>query len=316
MRTYVVIFFGITILFFAFCRWFNAQTNSFSTEPRLRIVCTTSILADTVRSLVDDQVQVISLMGPGIDPHLYKARESDMRALSHADLIIYHGLHLEGKMADIFSTLAQHKKTIAINDVLDSTLLQKSTQFNAYDPHIWHDVRLWIEVVNHLQTSLTHYDQSNAKIYADKTAIYIQQLQELDNYVRKQSNSIPKKQRILVTAHDAFNYFAKAYDFEVVGLQGISTDSDISTKDIQNIVDYIIHHQVHTLFIESSIPQRSLQAVQNAVHARGWHVTIGGELYSDALGDMQTTAHTYIGMIKHNIDTIVVGLRNNYGTSS
>jgi manganese/zinc/iron transport system substrate-binding protein len=313
MRTYL--FISIINVSIVLCLW-SYRSQKSAIEPHLRIVCTTSILADTVRNLVDDHVQVISLMGYGIDPHLYKAREGDMHTLFKADIIFYHGLHLEGKMADILSAMNRYKKSIAVSDSVNNSLLQKSPLFDSHDPHIWHDVQLWMYVVNYIRDILTSYDSAHADIYKQKSKQYIKELQELDNYVKKQSNLLSNNQRILVTAHDAFGYFAKAYGFRVIGLQGISTDSDISTKDIQDLVDFIIKHQVRAIFVESSIPQRSLCALQNAVKARGWQVAIGGELYSDALGDLQTHAHTYCGMIQYNIDTIVAALKEDYGTSS
>ncbi len=273
------------------------------------IVTTTSMLADAVRTIVGDKVTVHCLMGCGIDPHLYRARENDVHKLAAADLVIYNGLHLEGKMGQVLEGMNRFTKVINASDAIDREKLRVADFENLYDPHIWFDVELWISVVESILEAIIVLDPVHAVMYQKNGDAYIAQLKKLHEYIQQRVNEVDLKKRILITAHDAFGYFGDAYGFEVVGLQGLSTDSDISTKDIQELADYIVQKQIPTIFVETSIPQRSLIAVQQSVAAQGWQVTMGDELYSDALGDAVSAADSYIGMIKHNVDTIVHALK-------
>jgi manganese/zinc/iron transport system substrate-binding protein len=272
------------------------------------IVATTSMLADAVSHIVGDQIVVHGLMGPGIDPHLYRTRESDVHKLAAADMVIYNGLHLEGKMGQVLEGMNRFTTVVNVSDALDTTLLREADFEGLYDPHIWFDVSLWISVVQYIQEQIMQLDPDHVLIYQKNGDEYIAQLQSLHEYVKKRINEIIKEKRILITAHDAFGYFGKAYGFTVVGLQGLSTDSDISIQDIQEMADYIANKKIPVIFIESSIPERSIIAVQNAVKAQGWDVTIGEEIYSDALGDEVSGAASYIDMVKYNIDVIVDAL--------
>jgi manganese/zinc/iron transport system substrate-binding protein len=277
-------------------------------DKRIMIVATTSIIADAVRVVAGNSASVHALMGPGVDPHLYRARESDVHKLAEADIVFYNGLHLEGKMGQVLEGMNRFAKVIAVSDVLDKNQLRRADFDEMYDPHIWFDVSLWIQVVHCIQNNMIQYDQENAAFYQKNGDEYVQRLEQLNQYVHDQVSIITPEKRILITAHDAFGYFGRAYGFEVVGLQGLSTDSDISTKEIKQLADYIVEKKVKAIFVESSIPQRTLIAVQNAVRARGWNVVVGDELYSDALGDETTQASDYCGMITHNIDVIVSSL--------
>ncbi len=277
-------------------------------QKKLTIVATTSIIADAVRKIVGDHIVVHGLMGPGVDPHLYRARESDVHKLAAAGLVLYNGLHLEGKMGQVLEGMQQFTQTVGVASCLDTTMLRAGDFVNLYDPHIWFDVALWIGVVRFIQQSVIALDPDHADIYIKNGDDYIRELEQLHAYVHIRVNEIDVKKRILITAHDAFGYFGAAYDFKVVGLQGLSTDCDISTRDIQQLADYIVNNAVPVIFVESSISQRTIVAVQNAVRARGWSVQIGPELYSDALGDDTTSAENYIGMIKYNVDAIVDSL--------
>jgi manganese/zinc/iron transport system substrate-binding protein len=280
-------------------------------QKKLTIVATTSMLADAVRMIVRGVPHTVvhGLMGPGVDPHLYRARESDVHTLAAADLIVYNGLHLEGKMGQVLEGMQRFTATIAAAHALDTTLLRASEFENLYDPHIWFDVSLWIMVVRYIQENISALDPEHAATYTKNGDEYIAQLEQLNSYIKYRINEIDTAKRILITAHDAFGYFGAAYGFTVVGLQGLSTDCDISTKDIQELADYIVEKQIPALFVESSIPQRSLIAVSNAVAARGHDVAFGAELYSDALGDDSTSASSYIGMVKYNVDAIVDALK-------
>ena len=261
-------------------------------KKSLTIVATTSIIADAVRRVVGDRITVHGLMGPGVDPHLYRARESDVHKLAAADLVFYNGLHLEGKMGQVLEGMQRFTQTVAVAQSLDTTMLRAADFADLYDPHIWFDVALWIIVARYIQQSVIVLDPINANVYKQNGDEYIRELEQLHAYVQKRVNEIDVKKRILITAHDAFGYFGTQYGFEVVGLQGLSTDCDISTRDIQQLADYIVENTVPTIFVESSIPQRAIVAVQNAVRARGFSVHIGPELYSDALGDSSGAGKT------------------------
>lgn len=276
---------------------------------RLYVVCTTGIVADMVATIGGDCVCVDALMGPGVDPHSYRARESDMHKLAQADIIFYHGLHLEGKMASVFAQMdCGNAHMVNVSDGIPKEFLRIDEGELVCDPHVWHEVRLWRYAADFVGKALVAKDAVNRKVYEENTRTYRAALDELDTYICTQVAMVPPKQRILITAHDAFSYFGQAYGFEVVGLQGISTDSEISTHDIRRVVDVIIGNDVPALFVESLIPQRTIQAVKDAVNARGKQVAIGDELYSDALGDAASGADTYIGMIKHNVDALVRAL--------
>lgn len=289
----------------------NAQTyfaKATKVKKTLTIVATTSMLADAARNIVGDYITVHGLMGPGVDPHLYRARESDVHTLAAADMVIYNGLHLEGKMGQVLEGMQRFTHVCAVAHTLKKEQLRAAEFDGLYDPHIWFDVVLWIEVVRYIQQQIIALDAEHVDVYQKNGDEYIMQLQQLHAYVQQRVNTLPVNKRILITAHDAFGYFGARYGFEVVGLQGLSTDCDISTKDIQQLADFIVEKQISTIFVESSIPQRALVAVQNAVRARGWNVAIGPELYSDALGDEQSDASSYIAMVKYNIDAIVSSL--------
>lgn len=278
------------------------------TGSSLTIVCTTNILADSIQHICGSNARVISLMGPGIDPHVYRARESDVRTLAHADVIIFNGLHLEGKIIDILQKMNRYVPVINASIRLPAQLLLETEIEHMHDPHIWHDVSLWMNVVQAISEQLQQIDSKHALEYKTKTDIYINQLQQLHEYVLNQIQRIPSEQRILVTAHDAFKYFGKQYGIEVVGLQGTSTDAQISIKEVTDLAHMISEKKIKALFTESCIPVRTIQAVQQAVQAQGWSVAIGSELYADALGNPDELGGTYIGMIRHNVDTIVEAL--------
>ena len=278
-------------------------------ERVLTIVATTSMLADAARNIVGNEIMVHGLMGCGIDPHVYRARESDVHKLAAADLVIYNGLHLEGKMGQVLEGMNRFTTVINASEALDKSMLRAADFDALYDPHIWFNVQYWITIVRHIQNAIMLLDPDNAAIYKKNGDEHIVQLEQLHEYVQQRVAEIAPQKRILITAHDAFGYFGDAYNFEVVGLQGLSTDSDISTRDIQQLADYIVQKKIPTIFVESSVPARSLRAVQQAVVAQGWIVNLGDELYSDALGDEASGADTYINMVKYNVDIIVDALK-------
>ena len=276
---------------------------------KLQVVTTTSIIADIAREIGGDRVDVTGLMGPGIDPHLYKASEGDVQRLAGADLVLYNGLHLEAKMADVLERMHGSVRTVAVAEAVPQNRLLAPPEFGgAYDPHVWHDPGLWRLAVERARDALADADTANAAIYQANATRYLAKLDSLDAWVRAETQRVPEATRVLVTAHDAFNYFGRAYGVDVRGLQGISTASEAGTADVRMLADFIAERRIPAIFVESSIPRRTIEAVQAAVRARGHDVAIGGQLFSDALGDAGTPAGTYEGMIRHNVSTLVGAL--------
>jgi manganese/zinc/iron transport system substrate-binding protein len=268
------------------------------------------MIADIVENVGGERVEVTALMGPGVDPHLYKASEGDVIELQGADVIFYNGLHLEAQMGDVLERLNEFGiKTVAVTDQIDRSLLQAPPQFQGnYDPHVWFDVTLWMKAVEQVRETLVELDPASRSRYEVNAEAYLAELAELHQYVLDQASLIPPDQHVLITAHDAFNYFGRAYGFEVRGLQGISTEAQAGTADVQALAKFIAERQIPAIFVESSVPQRNIEAVQAAVRARGFEVKIGGSLFSDAMGSEGTPEGTYLGMVRHNIDTIVAAL--------
>ena len=279
------------------------------TNDKLNIVTTTTMITDLVKNIGGDHINLQGLMGSGVDPHLYKASEGDVTKLSNADIIFYNGLHLEGKLVEVFEKM-KNKKTIAISDALDKSTLIGSEYFASnYDPHIWFDINYWKQATEFVVKTLSEAIPEQKTTFETNGNVYIGKLNTLKNKLEQTISSLPKEQRILVTAHDAFNYFGKAFDFEVVGLQGLSTATEAGVKDVQKLSAFIIENKVKAIFVESSVPKRTIEALQAAVKSKGHEVTIGGTLYSDALGDAGTIEGTYIGMFKYNVNTIVNALK-------
>jgi manganese/zinc/iron transport system substrate-binding protein len=279
-------------------------------DGRLRVVATTGMIGDAVKNIAGDLVDVQTLMGPGVDPHLYKATQGDLTALSGADVVLYNGLHLEGKMVDALEKLAERKTVVAVGDGVDQSRLRRPAEFKGnYDPHIWFDVKLWTGAVRRAAETLEKADPKHAAQYRANAERYLARLDSLDGWVRGQIATIPKDRRVLVTAHDAFGYFGRAYDIEVKGLQGISTVSEYGLADLTRLIDIIVERKVKAVFVESSVPKRSIEAVVEGVKGRGHDVVIGGQLFSDAMGAAGTSEGTYIGMVSANVNKIVKALR-------
>lgn len=280
-----------------------------STRP-LRVVATTNLVADLAKRVAGDAATVTSLMGPGVDPHLYKASEGDVRSLAEADLILYNGLHLEGKMGDILVKMARDKLVVAVTEAIPQTQLREPPEFaGQYDPHVWFDVGMWAMTVRPVADALSRLRPASSAVFQQNAAALENELRELDAWVGSRIAEIPESSRLLVTAHDAFGYFGHRYGLEVIGIQGISTVSEAGLGDVQRVVDLVVARRVKALFVESSVPRRSIEAVQAAVAAAGHQVAIGGELFSDSLGAAGTPEGTYPGMVRHNVETIVGGLR-------
>lgn len=298
------------ILVFAIILCTSCQDEKKAQNGKLKVVTTTTMITDLVRNIGGDSISIQGLMGSGVDPHLYKASEGDVSKLSNADVVFYTGLHLEGKLVDVFEKMGKSTNTIALADVLDKNKLIGSEYFASnYDPHIWFNIQYWKQLTNYLTTELSKLDPDNTGYFeANKTA-YLKKLDTLESDIKSTIAKLPEEKRILVTAHDAFNYFGEAYGFEVVGLQGLSTATEAGVQDVQNLAKLIIDKKVKAIFVETSVPKRTIEALQQAVLSKGFEVAIGGTLYSDALGNAGTEEGTYLGMFRYNVDTIVEALR-------
>lgn len=306
-----IVLWQFIIILFTGCAT-NAVDNN-TTGNKIKVVVTTGMVADAVKNIVKDKMEVTALMGPGVDPHLYKATQGDLTKLTDADIIFYNGLHLEGKMQGVFEKMGRTKAVYAITDGITKTLLRpleggENTKY-AYDPHIWFNVALWSKTLKGIADKLSEVDKTNATSYQNNYKTYEKELLNLHNKVLEDVKVIPEAQRVLITSHDAFGYLGDAYDFEVKALQGISTVNEFGLQDVKLLVDYITDNKVKAIFVESSVPRKPLEAVIAGCKNRGSEVTIGGELFSDAMGAANSPEGTYIGMVKHNFSTIINALK-------
>jgi manganese/zinc/iron transport system substrate-binding protein len=276
-------------------------------DPRPKVVCTTGMVADLVQRVGGDHVRVTQLMAAGVDPHLYETTPKDVQLLQKAKGIAYSGLHLEGQMGDVLGMQAQKKPTLAVAEKLDEKLLLGGK--GGHDPHVWFDVELWASGITPVEEFLIALDPAHADDFRKNAAAYRKELADLDKWCKDEIATIPKDRRVLITAHDAFEYFGKAYDIEVLGIQGISTESEAGVARINELVDLIVRRGVRAVFVESSVSPKNMQALVEGCKARGHEVKVGGELFSDAMGQPGTDEGTYRGMIEHNVRTIVGALK-------
>ncbi|PAQ15394.1 manganese transporter [Bacillaceae bacterium SAOS 7] len=310
MKKMYVIFTLILAMMLTACSSSNSEGTAKEEKDQLVVTTTIAQIADIVKNVGGEHVQVESLMGPGTDPHLYKATQGDIEKLSKADIIFYNGLHLEGKMNDIFEKMREKKPTYAVaENIPDEKLKADSQDKTVVDPHVWFDASLWKDAVEQVEAGLVKADPDHKEVYEKNADQYMAMLDELHAYGKEQMQTIPEESRVLVTAHDAFGYFGSAYGLEVLGLQGLSTDSEYGLKDVQSLVDILVQKKIKAVFIESSISDRSINAVVEGAKKKGHTVEIGGELFSDAMGEEGTPEGTYEGMFKHNIDTVVSSLK-------
>lgn len=298
-----LLIFLISLIFFSSCSTADQEKKS------IIIVTTTGILGDCVSQIVDGQAEVVSIMGAGVDPHLYKASQGDISKLSEADIIVYNGLHLEGKMAQMLKNFSKTKPVFAIGDYIEKSDLKRvDNTSNLVDPHVWFSPNLWLDGLSGIAKELDKQNgldsiTENYQEYAkniQSTQIKIHQL--LDD-------SLDSTKRILITSHDAFEYFGDAFNFKVRGLQGISTTAEYGTRDIKELTDFIIKNLIKSVFVETSVPNKNLEAVVASARARGYNIRIGGTLYSDALGEENSLGGTYKGMLISNVQTIIKGLK-------
>jgi len=309
MNFFYKIVIGLSLVLVTGCKQ-TTNNKLYLGNRQIKVVATTTMIADLINNAGKGRVLVESLMGPGIDPHSYEPRESDVSRLMGADVVFYNGIHLEGKMADLFEESSKKKYVFAIADGLVPSDIRKEPQTNAPDPHIWFDVQLWIKGLEFVSAKLIEVDPKNSSIYNANKSNYLVTLQELHQYVKQQSEKIPIAQRVLVTAHDAFGYFGNAYGFQVRGVQGINTVAEANSGEIGSLASFMVKNKVRAFFVESSVPRKNLEKLKEvaALLDPKFILSTGGELYSDALGPKNSPAGTYEGMVKHNIETIVKAL--------
>lgn len=273
------------------------------------IVTTTGMVGDIVKNVAGEHGTVTNLIGEGVDPHLYRATRSDVIKLQRADMIFYNGLMLEGKMSDTLVKMASKRPVIAVTERIEQDfLLEPEDAPGHHDPHVWMDVQAWIQAVLVVRDALVDFAPSHAEDFTNNAANYTAWLKELDEYVTKILATIPEQQRVLVTAHDAFNYFGRRYGLTVRGIQGLSTESEAGLQDISNLIGYIMDNKVPAIFVETSVADKNVRALIEGVQARGGSLSIGGTLFSDAMGEPGTYEGTYIGMLDHNATTVARAL--------
>ena len=276
---------------------------------QITVVATTGMIADTARAIGGDHVDVRALMGPGVDPHAYRQTRSDIVAMTRADLVLWHGLYLEAQMEEFFEDLGRRRIVVAVAEALPRNLLLAHEDYdNRFDPHVWMDPDLWRHVAAEIRDALAEVDPENAAFYLASAESFLTELDTVSAYAREALASVPEDSRVLLTAHDAFNYFGQAYGFEVLGIQGISTESEAGLVRIAELVDLLVARNIRAVFVESSVSDRNIRALIEGAAARGHEVRIGGELFSDAMGEPGSYEGTYIGMIDHNVTIITRSL--------
>jgi manganese/zinc/iron transport system substrate-binding protein len=277
-------------------------------EP-LELVATTGMIADAARQVGGELVEVQALMGPGVDPHAYRQTRTDIVAASRADLVLWHGLYLEAQLEDFLLELAEGRNVVAVAESLPRNLLIAHDDYaGKHDPHVWMNPNLWARVVLNVRDALVETHPEGEETFARNADAYLEELQALARYTADVLSSVPADKRVLVTAHDAFNYFGSAYGFEVVGIQGISTESEAGVRRIAELVDLLAEREIGAVFVETSVSDRNVRALIEGAAAEGHEVSVGGELFSDAMGEPGTYEGTYVGMIDHNSTTIARAL--------
>ena len=273
------------------------------------VVVTTGMIADVTSNIADDLVNIKVLMGSGVDPHAYRQTRSDIVALANADLVLWNGLYLEAQMEEFLLELANDRPVVAVAERVPNNLLIGSDEYDGrYDPHLWMDPSIWSYVVLNVKDALIEILPEAKTRISDNTATYLKEVEQLQDYANRVLASVPQKNRILLTSHDAFNYFGQAYGYNVIGIQGISTESEAGLKRMSELVDLIIEKNVQAVFVETSVSDRNIRALVEGVRAKGYEVSVGGELFSDAMGEPGSYEGTYIGMIDSNSTTIATAL--------
>lgn len=298
-----------TFLFICFTFFFTSCKTENSSSKK-QIVCTTSIIADGIQAIFGDEYEVISLMGPGVDPHGYNPRPSDITLLNEATVIVYNGLHLEGKMVELFEQLKQRKKVVSFADYIPKKDLIASSSIGlSYDPHVWFDPSIWLKALGGVGKKIAVIENKKPLIIQRKVEDYSDKIERTSNTLKEELNSIPNKQRTLITSHDAFHYFGRYFNIKVKALQGVSTTQEPGVNDVLELVDFIVKNKIKSLFIEQSVNPKALKSVRESCLSKGHSIAIGGTLYSDALGDKKSIGGTYLGMLESNVKTIIKGLK-------
>ncbi|WP_412557502.1 metal ABC transporter solute-binding protein, Zn/Mn family [Thalassospira sp. MIT1370] len=275
----------------------------------LNVVATTSMIADAARQVAGDRAEVKALMGPGVDPHSYRQTRSDIAAMARADLVLWHGLYLEAQLEEFFLDLEKRRNVVAVGEAIAKDKLLSHAEYKGrYDPHVWMDPQLWETVVLAVRDALIKTDPEGEATYRANADHHIAEIAKLIDYMKEVTVTVPEKSRVLLTAHDAFSYFGRGYDFDVLGIQGISTESEAGLRRVEDLVNTIVDRKISAVFVESSVPERNVRALIEGAAARGQNVVIGGTLFSDAMGEPGTYEGTYIGMIDHNVTLITRAL--------
>jgi manganese/zinc/iron transport system substrate-binding protein len=308
LRDRSFLFFFITISLTSAVVVTAAYSATFKKSYPMKVGATVGMVADIVRAVAKEKAEVKNIIGSGVDPHVYNPTRSDVATLLKSDIIFYAGLLLEGQMSDILVKVSRKRPVYAVTELLQSDYLIHDAQTNHDDPHVWMDVNGWMKAVEVVADAMSTFDPPNQDYYLQNAKQYLKQLKQLNEYAKQAIASIPPEQRLLVTAHDAFNYMGRAYGIEVLGIQGLSTESEAGIKDINRIVDTLVNRKIPSVFVESSVSQKNVKALIEGAASRGHQVTIGGELYSDAMGPPGTYEGTYIGMIDHNVTVIASAL--------
>ena len=287
----------------------DGRAESFGGPYPIRAIATVGMVADLVRNAGGEHVAVTQIMGSGVDPHLYKATRDDVQTIMDGHIVFYSGLMLEGKMVDSLIRISRRKPVYAVTEQIDEGHLLEPDDFQGhYDPHVWMDVEAWSNCVDAVAEALGRFDPEHEEDYRANGKTYRAKLAGLHRYGRKAIDSIPEASRVLITSHDAFNYFGRAYGLDVRGVQGISTESEAGLQQINRLVDLLVAKKIRAVFVESSVPRKNIEALVDGAEARGHDVTIGGELFSDAMGEDGTYEGTYEGMLDHNITLVTRAL--------
>lgn len=301
MYKYLIGFIAVLVLSLAFYAPTSAKSD------KIYVVTTTAQISDVVQNISADKLHIEHLIGTGVDPHLYRPTRSDVMKLKKADIVFYNGLHLEGQMIELFETLEKEKMVVGLAESLPSDLLITDEE-QKHDPHVWMNVKAWSKTAETIRNTLAKYDPSNAEIYEQRAEFYMAKLTLLDEHIKNVIRTIPANARTLVTAHDAFGYFGSAYGIEVVGIQGLSTESEAGLKRMEELSKLLAENNIPSIFSETSVSDRNINALIEGAKAKGHDVEMGGNLYSDAMGPEGTYEGTYIGMMEHNVRTLTAAL--------
>lgn len=319
MNKKIVLLLTLSLLVFALISGCSQDISTSNNESQTKKVTTTSTMITDLAKVIangNDNIVITGIMGPGIDPHLYKPTAGDAEIMQKSDLIVYNGLHFEGQMGELFKQMKSRDiPTVSLADSMkdfEGISFIETVEFGGnYDPHMWFDIHIWKSATKVMKDAFIELDPDNKSLYEANAEAYLKELDTLASYVESKIEELPIESRVLITAHDAFNYFGRMYDFDVRGVQGISTESEAGTKDIKELADFIVEHKIGAMFVETSVPKKNIEALQAAVKAQGFDVKIGGELLSDSLSEPDTEADTYLKMVRYNVDTIVNAIKSN-----